>query len=277
MELGAYLLKRAGWSSQWRSRLACEFPWPSKYKCAVTLTFDDGLPSQLKVAVPLLDRYGFKATFYLCPQGPDWAEKLKPWPLVAREGHEIGNHSLSHPCSCNFPFSAGRCLEEMTIEEIETDILEAQRRLETLTPGRVKTFAYPCYQSYVGRGAERKSYVPVVARHFLAARGWGEKPWPNMPLACDLHYLWSWPAERMSAAEMIGLVEITARRRGWAIFTFHGVDEGHLPVSEPDLRALLEHLAANSEVWVAPLAQAAEYVAEKRNYHKERLADSRVA
>lgn len=43
------------------------FQWPSGFKCAVSLTFDDGLPSQLKVAVPLLDRYGVKATFYVNP------------------------------------------------------------------------------------------------------------------------------------------------------------------------------------------------------------------
>lgn len=242
-----------------------QFVWPGKHRCAVSLTFDDGLPSQLRVAVPLLDRYGLRATFYLCPSGGDWAERLKPWRVVAGEGHEIGNHSLSHPCSCNFPFSGGQCLEEMTLEEIEADVMEAQRRLEALVPGgRVETFAYPCYQSYVGRGAGRRSYVPVIARHFLAARGLGEKPWPNDPLACDLHYLWSWPAERMSAAEMIGLVELTLARGAWAIFTFHGVGEGHLPVSEHDLRSLLEYLEGRSEVWVAPLARVAAHVAGER-------------
>ena len=250
--------------------VSARFPWPGKYKCAISLTFDDGLPSQLRVAVPLLRRYGVRATFYLCPSGSNWAGKLRPWRKVAEEGHEIGNHSLSHFCSCNFPFS-GRCPEELTLEEIEEDILEAQRRLESLIPGReIRTYAYPCYQSYVGRGASRKSYVPVVARYFLAARGVGEKPWPNDPLRCDLHYLWSWPAERMSAAEMIGLVEQTLMKGGWAIFTFHGIGEGHLPVSESDLEALLEYLSWREEVWVAPVAEVASYVAKRRAHRQAR-------
>jgi len=242
------------------------FKWPRGCECAISLTFDDGLPSQLKVAIPLLDKYGIRATFYLCPSGSDWRERLKPWRKVAEEGHEVGNHTLSHPCSCNFPFASERCLERLTLKEIEADILEAQRRLEALTGRTPSTFAYPCYQSYVGRGASRSSYVPVVARYFIAARGLGEKPWSNLPLRCDLHYLWSWPAERMSAAEMIGLTELTAMKGGWGIFTFHGVNEGHLPVSKYDLELFLSYLIENEHrIWVAPMVEVAKYVIKLRD------------
>jgi len=40
----------------------------------------------------------------------------------------------------------------------------------------VVTFAYPCDESFVDRGAGRKSYVPVVARYFFAARDGGYPP-----------------------------------------------------------------------------------------------------
>ncbi len=39
--------------------------WPGSYRAAVSLSFDDGLRSQLEVAVPILDRAGLRATFYL--------------------------------------------------------------------------------------------------------------------------------------------------------------------------------------------------------------------
>ncbi|HXW78607.1 MAG TPA: hypothetical protein VEJ84_03865, partial [Acidimicrobiales bacterium] len=35
---------------------------------AVSLSFDDARPSQLEVAVPILDRAGARATFYVLPK-----------------------------------------------------------------------------------------------------------------------------------------------------------------------------------------------------------------
>jgi len=243
------------------------YPWPGGCRGAVSLTFDDGMPSQLRVAVPLLDKYGFRATFYVNPAGEEWYDRLTPWREAANSGHEIGNHSLSHPCSCNFSGDPGcRGLENMTLEEIESDILEAQRRLEkVITNQRNWTYAYPCYQEFVGRGRTRQSYVPIVARHFIAARGLGETVYANSPLACDLHYLWSWPVQRMSGAQLIGLVERAVTQRRWAILTFHGVNEGHLPISNVDLEELLAYLDRNRErIWTAPVAEVAERILKWR-------------
>jgi len=241
------------------------FKWPENFKAAVSLTFDDGLPSQLKLAIPLLERFGFKASFYLNPRG-DYRRMLKPWREAAEHGHEIGNHTLTHPCSCNFQGTPhGRCLENMTLEEVKADIMEAQRRIREVIPGGGRTFAYPCYETSVGRGVSKRSYVPVVAEIFLAARGGGEMGWSNHPAVCDLHELWSWSADRMRFEEMVGLTLRTAYEGRWAVFTFHGIDEGHLPVSEYDLRGFLKFLDRyRTKIWVAPLVEIAEYVVEER-------------
>ena len=77
---------------------------------AVSLTFDDGLRDQLELAVPVLDRLGFKATFFIIagrtPETDAEAKDKRPgdwggisWPqlkALAAQGHEIGNHSWSH-------------------------------------------------------------------------------------------------------------------------------------------------------------------------------------
>jgi len=240
------------------------FQWPDSHQGAISLTFDDGLTSQLRVAVPLLNEYGLHGTFYVPPGGDDWKDRLAPWHEAAKSGHEIGNHSLSHICSCNFsgdPVSRG--LENVSLEEIESDILQAQRRLQILIPEQKNwTFCYPCYQDFVGRGEKRQSYVPVIARHFMAARGIGETIMANSPLACDLHYLWSWPVERMSGAGMIGLVERAIAQGRWGILTFHAINEGsHLPMSDFDLKELLNHLKCNRDrIWTVPVVKAAEYI-----------------
>src|SRR5262249_41204323 len=80
--------------------------------------------------------------------------------------------------------------------------LEAERRLREVIPEQTaRTFCYPCYQEHVGEGPTRQSYVPVIARHFPAARGKGERA--NPPRTCDVHYLWSWPVERATGAELV--------------------------------------------------------------------------
>lgn len=167
-----------------------KFEWPDGCEVAVSLTFDGGLAPQLNFAVPLLNKLGFKATFYLNPR-EDYRETLKPWREVSEQGHEIGNHSLTHPCSCNFSFSrnAENCLEKMSLDDIREDILEAHRRITEVIPSGSKTFAYPCYETSVGRGLTKKSYVPIVAGIFVAARSLGERRYANSPLFCDLHEL----------------------------------------------------------------------------------------
>jgi peptidoglycan/xylan/chitin deacetylase (PgdA/CDA1 family) len=230
-------------------------------EAAISLTFDDGLRSQLAVAVPLLERHGLRGTFYLNPTGDDWRDRWAPWAEVATRGHELGNHTLAHPCSENFAFvTPDRALERLTLEALARDIDTAEERLHGLSGTDRRSFAYPCYQDWVGRGAARQTYVPLVAARFAAGRIRGERH--NLPGRCDLHHLWSWPAERMSGAEMIGLCEEAASEGGWGIFTFHGVGEGHLPIGESDLDSLCTHLQRQCErLWTAPVVEVADTLA----------------
>jgi len=208
----------------------------------------------------MLNEHGLKATFYVNPKGDDWRDKLAPWREAAKMGHEVGNHTVNHPCSRNFSGSPTGGLESMTLADIEADIAEAERRLKEAIPEqKTHTFCYPCYNDHVGVGGSRQSYVPVIARYFPAARGKGEVA--NHPLACDLHYLSSWPVERMSGAELVGLSEQSAAQGRWGILTFHGIHQGHLSVADVDLRELCGFLARNRErIWVATVAEVAERI-----------------
>lgn len=245
------------------------FRWPNNGQAAVSLTFDDGMASHLALAIPILNRYHFGGTFYLNPR-EQYAEQLALWRSAVADGHEIGNHTVTHPCSKNLPFisETGRqALEEMTLEEIEAEIVEAGRRIQEILPEQTAvSFAYPCYQPFVGRSENHRSYVPVVAKHCIAGRGRGERS--NDPRYCDLAHLWSWPCERMSGPAMIGLIEQAASQGRWAVLTFHGILEGHLSVTETDFVELCRHLDANrSRFWCAPVATVAQYVSEWQTNH----------
>src|SRR6187549_3752171 len=76
------------------------FKWPDGKKMAISLTFDDARLSQPDKGIPLLDKYGVKATFYLVPS--EMEKRLDGWKKAVKSGHDIGNHSLTHPCTGNF-------------------------------------------------------------------------------------------------------------------------------------------------------------------------------
>ncbi len=250
--------------------------WPHPYRAAVSLSFDDGMRSQLETALPALDAAGMRATFYLNPAGAEesaglgdsWMERLARWQPAQARGHEMGNHSLLHPCSLNIdpPWLQGKNLRDWTLEQIMADVLEAQRRLMAAFPAQRETsYAYPCYEDAVGRGKNRVCYTPFIAGHFTAARHKSEVrgELANDPLVCDLHHLSSWPVERCDGATLVGLAEQAAWLGRWAIYTFHGISEGHLPVGASDFQELVDYLARRGDVWVAPVAEVGAYVRDR--------------
>ena len=109
----------------------------------LALTYDDG-PNDpdTPLLLDVLDSHQVKATFFLIgkyvQQRPDLVRS------IAERGHEIGNHTLSHPCSGNFLWSRERALEDYTLERMERDILDANRVIERELKITPVTFAYPC-------------------------------------------------------------------------------------------------------------------------------------
>src|SRR5437016_1452750 len=98
------------------------FTWPGGARAAVSLSFDDARPSQAERGIPLLDRLGMRATFFVSPER---VLDPAPWKRAAQAGHEIGNHSMTHPCSGNFPWSRDNALEDYTLERMEKELLDA--------------------------------------------------------------------------------------------------------------------------------------------------------
>ena len=249
------------------------FPWPNGCQGAVSLSFDDGSQSQLDIAIPILKEYDLLGTFYINPRGDDWKERLQPWREVALAGHEVGNHTIQHICSRNFGWGPSKTLEEITLDDIDADVVEADRRLNELLPEQlVRTFCYPCYQSYVGEGPTRQSYVPIIAKHFPAARGMGEAA--NHSELTDLHYLSaSVVAGWMSGVDLCGIVELAPEQSRWMILAFHGFQQepsaGQVlrgtyhssPLPADSFRELCEYLAIHrDQIWTAPVVTVAQEI-----------------
>lgn len=239
------------------------FPWPEGRQMAISLSFDDGRDSQPLVGVPLLDEYGVKATFYIVP--PRAAKQLDAWKKTVASGHEIGNHSVKHPCSGNFVWSRASALEDYTLEKMRAELLEANRQIEQMLGVKPEVFAYPCGGTFVGRGVDTKSYVPVVADLFLSGRLWLSEG-PNSPDYCDFAQLTGMEADGKDFDQLLPTIEAARKAGQWLVLAGHDIGEGGRQTTRVAmLRQLIRYAQdpANG-VWLAPVGTVARYVQGKR-------------
>ena len=79
-----------------RSQLLGETCWRGDANSnAVALTFDDGPSQDTEAILDLLSERGLKATFFMIGRAVEQLPRVAR--RVALDGHEIGNHSYSHP------------------------------------------------------------------------------------------------------------------------------------------------------------------------------------
>ena len=239
------------------------FKWPHGVRGALSLTFDDSRPSQVEVGVPLFNRYGVRATFYAQPASV--SQKLDAWRKAVAAGHEAGAHTMTHPCTCNFSFS-GAGLEDMTLDDMEKEILESNAQIEELVGVRPATFAYPCGQKFVGRGEELRSYVPLIARHYLAGRGWRDEYF-NAPDRCDMAQLSGIEFDGADFEQVRPQIEAAAKTGNWLVLAGHdiGADRRGQMTRTATLEAICEYCGdpANG-VWLDTVAAIAAYVRKAR-------------
>lgn len=235
------------------------YPWPEGRRAAVSLTFDDARPSQLDHGIPILDRHGVRATFYVNPE--PMRSRLSEWKAAVERGHEIGNHTKRHPCTGNFRFARPNALENHTLDTIGAEIDEAGREIEVLLGFLPRTFAFPCGQTFVGRGRDTRSYVPVVAERFVAGRGWLDEG-PNDPRFCDLSQLLGMELDGLGFDAARELVDRAHGEGSWLILCGHDVGPGGRQTVRTDtLEALARYLADPvNGVWVAPVLDVAEHI-----------------
>jgi peptidoglycan/xylan/chitin deacetylase (PgdA/CDA1 family) len=230
----------------------------------VSLSFDDARPSQLEGGLPILDRPGVCATFYVSLHNltPD---RCPLWRRAIAAGHEIGNHTLTHPCSGNHRFSRKNALEDYTLARMEAELDGAQDRIEGLLGVRPTTFAYPCGHSFVGRGAQTRSYVPLVAQRFAVGRG-AFSEMPNDPDVCDLAQVTGMDLDDAPVELARALVERAADEGGWLVLFGHEVGSGGRQTTRAQtLDWLCAHcLDAGSGVWIDTVAAVGQYITRRR-------------
>ena len=240
------------------------FRWPEGKRAAVSLTFDDARPSQVDRGLPIFEKYGVRATFYVSPENIE--QRLEGWKKALDDGHEIGNHTLTHPCTGNYPGFRERALEDMSVGRMAADIDEAGAEIFRLLGVWPRTFAYPCGQTFVGRGRHTASFVPLVTERFLAGRKWLSEDL-NDPEFCDPAQLLSTESDGRSFDDIRPLLERAAAEGRWLILTGHEIGEKGYQTT---LAATVEELCRYASdpkngIWIDTVVHIGEYVAKSRS------------
>jgi peptidoglycan-N-acetylglucosamine deacetylase len=145
-----------------KATLILKQPIPDR---VVVLTFDDAIATHATVVAPLLKKYNFNATFYVCEFPPDFQDKNKylSWRQIralSDMGFEIGNHGRTH-----------QGVSKMT----PAQFLEELVYIET----QCKEFNHPVLSTYAYAGYDTAAYVFPILREkgYTFARIGGQRPY----------------------------------------------------------------------------------------------------
>ena len=245
-------------------RSGYKFQWPNGARAAVSLSYDDALNSQLDNAIPVLNQYGFKGSFYLTMGSMTVSERREEWKAIAKQGHELGNHTINHACRGSLPnrkwVDKNNDLDNKTMAQIKKEIIDANNLLTAIDDQTIRTFTLPCADDIV----EGRNLLPEISRYFVGIKSHiaaiptsmkGFNPM-NAPVISP---------SGMSGQALIEQVKLAAENNSIASFTFHGIGSEYLSVSISAHQQLLEYLAKNkADYWVDTYRNISLYIDQKK-------------
>jgi peptidoglycan/xylan/chitin deacetylase (PgdA/CDA1 family) len=231
--------------------------WPGGAKAAVSLTYDDGLDSQLANVAPLLDELSFKATFFLTVE--NMRGSLSAWQSMEKKGHEIGDHTMTHPCRLG-GYSSERFMEE--------EIAPAEKFLDANFAGpKPRCFAYPCGFQGLGSGTNPqrvRRYKDVLGKTFLAARTVDGPPNDPRQTLTRRYFLNgfepTYDIDHVFPA--MAYLRKAVAQGSWAILIFHEVLASRRGEGDTSIgvhRKILE-LTSDLPVWCAPMGTVFKHI-----------------
>ena len=118
----------------------------------IALTFDDG-PDKRNTdeILDILNEYGIKATFFVigknCEENPEIIKR------IASEGHEIGNHTYSHPRLC-----------KISLSKLKKEIMKTEKIVYDITGVKTCLFRPPegVYSNTIAEACEALGYRAIL-------------------------------------------------------------------------------------------------------------------
>lgn len=224
-------------------------------RCIVSLTYDDGLPCHPEFVAPLLERHGLRATFYPHLLSRFW-EQLARWRRMAQSGHELGNHTLFHPCYDERWPDRPYNLKNYTVGRWRDEVALANHVLHAIDGHVTRTFGNTCHHNLIGSGETQVQVAAQAPDFFVACRGEHTRRPVNLE-----HINWfNLGTKGVDGATFASLreeVEMLCETGGWIIYTLHGVGSRDidLHIDEHEHRLFVEWLGQHhTQIWTAPVA-----------------------
>jgi peptidoglycan-N-acetylglucosamine deacetylase len=179
----------------------------------VVLTFDDAIATQFNVVRPLLIKYGFGATFFVCEFPPDFNDKTKymSWEQIAelnKDGFEIANHTQTHTAVTGY----GDNMEK----KFTADLDGIEQKCEKYYIPKPVNFAYPgCVNDSVSAAILRK-------KGYLWARTCDTNTWK--PATDNPMFIPGYPCQGEDTAKVLNYIR-QAKKGKIAVLLFHGVPD----------------------------------------------------
>jgi oligosaccharide reducing-end xylanase len=223
--------------------------WQGFRPAAITYTFDDNLPNQYAIAVPMFHAEGFKIKLFTVVN--TWVSTFT-WAqtqTAASFGDEIASHTMTHPT-----------LTSVSATQLTNELANSQSNINYQVSNELcVTLAYP------------NCAVPneaVVAQYYIAARGCSGQLVPSTPadflnissFVCGSAGSIQTPAQFNSEANA------AAKAKSWCVYLIHALanDNGYSPMPSATLQASLDYLNTNrSTFWVETFGNVVRYVKER--------------
>ncbi len=205
----------------------------------VVLSFDDAPASQYSVVAPLLKKFGFGATFFVCEFPPNYSDSTlyMNWRQIKEldnMGFEVANHTRTHANVTKL--SKAQFINELSYIEDKCDSLGIEKPTN---------FAYPGY----GLNLEILPFLNELGYRF--ARAGGSRAYN--PLIDHPFLVPSWATDAENKETIMAALE-QANNGKIVVLTLHGVpDIEHPWVNTPPelFTAYLNYLAAHNFTVIA--------------------------
>jgi sialate O-acetylesterase len=243
------------------------FRWPNGQQGAVTLSYDDAITSHFQSVAPQLTKAGLRGTFYIQIDSAGFRQHTNQWRKVAQAGHELGNHTLFHPCRKDRPgqhtwladdynlsnYTPNRWLGEMRIANLVLQLVDGKTE---------RTFGNTCCDNAVGPLDNQTSLEVLVPKLFVGARGQFISKSID-PAHANLNALGHFSGDGKTFTQLRDEIEAAVREGKWIFYMFHGVGKGThtFYIEAEEHRKLVEYLSTNkNRIWTAPAVDVAKYL-----------------